>query len=685
MASTRVPAPELSVARVLPLLGLPHLDRLFDYRISADQDRDAQPGVRVRIRFAGRLVDAILISRTASTTHKGNLAWLDRVISPFVVYPPQLSQLIEALAERYSGVRSDLIRSAIPARHAGAEDSQLESTWEELGTALEPDLSSWSAYQHGQSFVDAVLAGTTARAAWQIAPGDDWALALASLAVKVVVDGAGALIVLPDQRDVDKLEAALRTLVAAKQITVLNSGLGPQARYRRFLSVLQGQGRLVVGTRSAAFAPVKDLKLAIIVGDGDDNLVDPRAPYVHAREVLTTRSALEKCSLIIASHARTAETELLVESGWMHNLVAPRETLRTRMPRIQAVADSDFELERDPLARSARLPAVAFKALRDALDREQPALIQVPRKGYVPTLACGNCRTPARCRHCNGPLGLPQGSPTHAGVPTCRWCGRPDSNFRCQSCGSPKLRAVVLGTERTAEELGRAFPAVRIITSGGNKIVDTIPNRPAIVVATPGAEPRVLNGSQQYSGPESHGYYGACLLLDTWALMGRQDLRATEDTLSKWTAAATMVHSHLHGGQVIVVADAAFPVVLSLIRWDVVGAAAAELESRREVMFPPSVHMAAVDGASAALDNFLELVELPAQAEVLGPVDLPPGVTLPGEYDEQKFGPVQRLLIRTPLGPRAELGHALRAAQVARAARKNDLPLRVQMDPLHIG
>lgn len=686
MAHLRVPAPEVSVARVLPLLGLPHLDRLFDYRVSADQDEDAQPGVRVRIRFGGRLVDALLITRTSHTDHKGELAWLDRVISPKVVYPQRTSKLIEALTDRYGGVRSDLIRSAIPNRHAGVEDSDTTTRWEELGVASEPDLSSWSAYQYGQSFVDAVLGGTTARAAWQIAPGDDWALAVASLSVKIVVDGGGALIVVPDQRDVDKLEAALRTLVAAKQVTVLNSGLGPQARYRRFLSVLSGQGRLVVGTRSAAFAPVENLKLAVILGDGDDNLVDPRSPYVHAREVLTTRSALEGASLIIGGHSRTAETQLLVESGWAHDLVAPRETIRTRMPRIQAVGDSDFELERDPLARSARLPGLAFKAVRDALSRQEPVLIQVPRKGYVPTLACGNCRTPARCRHCNGPVGLPQSGPNdQAGVPTCRWCGRPDTRFRCSSCGSPKLRAVVLGTERTAEELGRAFPSTRIITSGGNKVVDHIDHGPAIVVSTPGAEPDVQAGVDRYSGETTAGAYGACLLLDTWALMGRQDLRATEDTLQKWAAASTLVRSHLHGGHVIVVADPSFPVVQALIRWDMVGAAATELAARREVSFPPAVHMAAIDGATTALDTFIESANLPANAEILGPVDLPPGVTLPGEYDEQRFGPAQRMLIRTPLGPRSELGQALRAAQVARAARKNDLPLRVQMDPIHIG
>ncbi|RNE49215.1 primosomal protein N' [Corynebacterium alimapuense] len=674
MSPARVPATDRPVARVLPLLGLPHLDRPFDYLIDAEQDEYAASGVRVRIRFSGRLVDAVILERTERSSHDGNLKYLERVISPDVVYPESTARLIDALAARYGGTRSDIIRAAVPSRHAKAEESATDTPWEKLGPVTEPDLSGWSAYQFGESFVDAVVGGASARAAWQIAPGDNWAQALAGLAVKVVKDGGGALLVVPDQRDVDALEFALRELVSAKQVTTLTSGLGPQARYRRFLSILHGQGRLVVGTRSAAFAPVADLRLAVILHDGDDNLVDPRAPYIHAREVLTTRSALEGCSLILAGHTRTAESQLLVESGWAHDLVAPRETLRTRMPMIRAAADSEFELVRDPRAGSARLPMVAFEALRRALDRDEPALIQVPRKGYVPTLACGNCRAPARCRQCNGPVGLPSHGAHQGGVPTCRWCGRPDAHYRCGECGSVKLRAVVLGTERTAEELGRAFSQTRVISSGGNRIVADVENSAALVVATPGAEPRVLGGA-----------YGAALLLDTWALLGRQDLRATEEALDKWASVATLVSPHSKGGEVVVVADPGLPVVQSLIRWDMVGAAALELAQRREVGFPPAVHMAAIDGANSSLDMFLSLVELPDNAEVLGPVDLPPGVSLPGEYDERRFGPAQRILLRTPPGPRSGLGSALRAAAIARAGHKDNLPLRIQVDPIQIG
>ena len=155
--------------------------------------------------------------------------------------------------------------------------------------------------------------------------------------------------------------------------------------------------------------------------------------------------------------------------------------------------------------------------------------------------------------------------------------------------------------------------------------------------------------------------------------------------MAKWMAAATLVAPHGKGGEVVVVADAALPVVQHLIRWDAAGHAAVELTQRREVRFPPAVHMAAVDSPRESLNDFLDHIDLPAEVDILGPVDLPAGVDLPGEWDRRTAGQAQRVLIRTPLSTRTALGKALRAAAVNRATRKQDLPLRIQVNPMHIG
>ncbi|WP_370654913.1 primosomal protein N' [Prescottella sp. R16] len=665
-------AAQAPVARVLPLLPVAHLDREFDYLIPADLDEQARPGVRVRVRFSGRLVDGFLLERRDSSEHRGRLAWLDRIVSAEQVLTPEVRRLVDAVADRYAGTRADVLRLAIPPRHAKVE----AETPDPVPPPERPtvDADAWASYVHGGNFVDALAAGRSPRAVWQALPGEDWCLRLAELAGVVASSGRGVVLVVPDQRDLDRLVAACENLLGAQHVVGLAAGLGPSARYRRWLAALRGTARVVVGTRASVFAPTPDLGLIVVWDDGDSSLSEPRSPYPHAREVALLRAHTAGCAVVVAGHARTAEAQALVESGWAHDLVAARDTVRARSPKITALADSDQALARDPGARAARLPAIAFAAARQALAAGSGVLVQVPRRGYVPSLACAKCRAPARCRRCNGPLALPAAAgPDGAGSPTCKWCGVADTGHRCHACGARALRAVVVGAGRTAEELGRAFAGVAVHTSGGSDVKAEIEAGPKLVVATVGAEPVMPGG------------YGAALLLDGWALLGRADLRAAEETLRRWMTASTLVRSHRDGGQVVVVADSGIPTVQALVRWDPVWHARAQLAERAEVGFPPAVHLAAVDGTAVSVTDLLDATVLPDGAELLGPVPLPPGERLPFASDEPEPDDVQRMLVRVPRGAGRALARALADAQAVRSAKRTPGPVRVQVDPLRIG
>lgn len=648
------------------MLSVPHLDREFDYLVSADQSDDAQPGVRVRVRFHGRLVDAFVLERRFDTDHVGQLGWLDRVVSAEPVLTPEIRRLADAVASRYAGTRADVLRLAIPPRHARAEATQLQTTqplqFEDV------DSAAWARYARGDQFLTALGEGRAARAVWQALPGENWCARIAEAAEATVAGGHGVLVIVPDQQDIEALSAAVVTRIDESVVAALSAGLGPSARYCRWLAVLRGQARVVIGTRSAVFAPVDRLGLVAVWEDGDESLAEPRAPYPHAREVAMLRAHQLRCAAMIGGYARTAEAQALVRSGWAHDLVAARPMVRASAPRVVALEDSGFADERDPAARSARLPSIAMRAARGALERGTPVLVQVPRRGYVPSVACARCRTIARCRHCMGPLSLTE---RNAGGPTCRWCGRLDAALRCRKCGADSIRAVVVGARRTAEELGRAFPGTTVITSAGDEVRRKIEAGPALVVATPGAEPRAPQG------------YGAALLLDGWSLLGRQDLRAAEDALRRWMAAAAQVHSRGEGGVVAVVAESTLPTVQALVKWDPVGHAESELDARAEVGLPPSVHMAAVDGGSAAVAALIGLAELPEEATLMGPVDLPPGVRRPPTTAPDE--PVVRMLIRVARDAGLALSASLRHATAIASARHDHEAVRVQIDPLHIG
>ncbi|MFE0022536.1 primosomal protein N' [Amycolatopsis sp. NPDC059021] len=654
------PAPELPVARVVVDIPLAHLDRPFDYQVPEKLHEAAVPGCRVRVRFAGQLVDGYLLERSDTTEYERKLAFLERVTSSEPVLPPALHAVCRSVADRYGGTLSDVLRLALPPRHAKAE---AEPPREPAPRPAPPEREAWAKYQAGHAFLDALAEGRPANAVWQALPGEDWPRRLAEAAATVAAQGRGAVLVVPDHRDLTRVHEACAELVGADAVVALIAGLGPAERYRRWLAVLRGAVRVVVGTRAAMFAPIADPGLFVVWDDGDDLHLDPHAPYPHVRDVLMDRAHATRSSLLVGGFARTAEAQFLVESGWAQPVLAARPELRAAAPRVTPVGE-DFDVARDEAARAARLPAVAFEAARQALGGGVPVLVQVPRRGYVPGLACGQCRTSARCRRCAGPLTLPGGSVDGAPKPpACRWCGVPETAFRCPACGSVRLRAVIVGAKRTAEELGRAFPGVPVRTSGATEVLASVPGKPALVVCTPGAE------------PVAEGGYGAALLLDGWALLGRQDLRAGEETLRRWMAAAALVRPAASGGRVVVGAEAGLTVVQALVRWDPSWHAGLELAERRELGFPPAMRMASVEGSPDAVAELLDDLPLPETGELLGPVPI-------GEFDAEGNAARERVLIRVTRADGKALAAALHDASARRDARKAPDPIRIQLDPL---
>ncbi|MEU8775698.1 primosomal protein N' [Streptomyces sp. NPDC048606] len=660
-------AEELPVARVLVNKGMLHLDRLFDYAVPAELSETARPGVRVRVRFGagshrvhggrregGGLIDGFIVERRAESDYDGALAALAQVVSPEVVLGPRMLALAQAVADRYAGSLADVLQLALPPRNARAE---ARPSPEPLPPPAAPEPGGWTRYGAGPAFLRSLAAGGAPRAVWTALPGPGWADELARAMAATLASGRGALAVVPDGRAASRVDAALTALLGAGRHALLTAESGPEKRYGQWLAVSRSSVRAVVGTRAAMFAPVRDLGLVAIWDDGDSSHADDHAPFPHVREVLELRAVSEGCGFLVGATGCTVEAAQLVESGWARPLVADRETVRAHAPRIRTVGDE--LLARDGAARAARLPTLAWETVREGLT-SGPVLVQVPRRGYVPRLACERCRTPARCTVCAGPLEAPDERDLH-----CGWCGRAESAWHCGECGSFRLRAQVVGARRTAEELGRAFPAVAVRTSGRDHVLDEVPDRPALVVSTPGAEPVAAGAG-----------YAAALLLDGWAMLSRPDLRAGEEALRRWIGAASLVRPE---GRVVVVAEPTLRPVQALVRWDPVGHAVRELAERAQLGFPPVSRMAAVAGRGEALEAFLAATALPADAEVLGPVPLPArrGEPSPGE----------RVLVRVPPGSGAALAAALKSAQAARLAR--GVPageaVRIRIDPPDIG
>ena len=670
MSPTPVEPPENPVARVVVDVSLPHLDRPFDYAVTAAQDLDAVPGARVRVRFAGKLRDGFILERAADTDHAGTLAPLYKVVSAEPVLTPEVDRLVRSVADHYAGSYADVLRLAVPPRHAATEKA---ARVQRPPVSPQPGDGPFAGYPTGPAFLAALRRGDSPRAAWQLVPSadpaGDWAAGLATAAAATLEAGRGSLLIVPDLRDLDRLRVACRQLLGEQGFVALTADLGPAARYRAFLAAVRGDVRVVIGTRAAAFAPVRDLGLVALYDDGDDLLAEQRAPYPHAREVLAIRAADIGAAVLIAGYSRSCEVQRMINRHWLIPLAAERGLLRRTAPRIRIAADTDQALARDPAARAARLPHDVFETIRVGLAAG-PVLVQVPRAGYLTSLVCQDCREPVRCGHCHGPVRAGRadhGADDHGRTVmlSCRWCGRMLPQWQCPTCGSRRWRAPVVGATRTAEELGRAFPSTTVRQSMGGSVLDQVPSTPALVVATPGAEPRADGG------------YAAAVLLDTGLMLLRADLRASEEALRRWLNVTALVRPGEQGGTVIAVGDTGSRPLQALVRTDPAGFADRELAERSEARFPPAVKLITVDGRPESLADFTGLVEPPEPTEILGPVELGPNAT--GDVM------INRLTLRSPLTVGNRLTAAVKAVSTTRSAKKAEGALRIQVDPVEIG
>ena len=266
---------------------------------------------------------------------------------------------------------------------------------------------------------------------------------------------------------------------------------GPSKRYRAFLRVLLGEVRVVVGTRAAAFAPVQQPRPV-------RHLRRRRRPARRAARALPARApgagAARRAGAGGAARRRLRPHRR--GGAARRPAVGPprsgpaRRACAAATPRVEAPTEVD--LAREGAAAAARIPHPAWRLVKEALATG-PVLVQVARGGYVPVVACARCREPARCRTCHGPLRLERAG----AAPTCAWCGRHATDWACPTCGATALRASRVGSSRTAEELGRAFPSVPVVVSGttaSHGVVETVDDKPRLVVATPGAEPVARGG-----------------------------------------------------------------------------------------------------------------------------------------------------------------------------------------------
>lgn len=568
----------LNVARVVLDNPLPHLDRLFDYEIPEDLIDICNPGVKVKVKFSNRNMEAWVIERIGLSSHHKKLSPVTKVISHYPVLSPETVALSQIVADKFLGNLTDVLRFAVPPRQAKIEKNHISDLRESRTLIVGRKSNSMSL---------------------TFPPALHFESRIIKELVEIFETQRQSLVLFPNITLVDNFVQQINELAPQLKVKVLSAEQEPAQRYQSFLDIQRIKIDVVVGTRNAVFAPLSDLGLIAIWDDADENYFSQQSPYWNAREVALMRSKLNNCDILFFGNTESIAVNQLVKDEQIRRQTGIKEGQSNKYwPQIITLDNSSS----DPRELSKRIPNKAWMVIKDGLVSGN-VLIQVPRLGYSSNLQCSKCRESARCTECSGPLLTKQKN----GSPECKWCGKMASNWKCRFCNSRDFRITVIGQTKTVEELGKTFPGIKIVTSGGSNILREIDLENCIVVATPGAEPVTKNG------------YSAAVLLDAYLLLGVPSLAASEECLRKWMRVITLVRSESQNGKVYITSDSSNRIVQALIKRDPNWLIDNERELREQTKLHPSLTTISLKGDLVEINQLLEKFKNETHLSILGP------------------------------------------------------------------
>jgi primosomal protein N' (replication factor Y) len=608
------PAPSGPIASVLPYArvrvdtGVFHLDQLYDYKVPEKLSESTQVGVRVQLPFGNRETEGIVVERVAQPERAGELKSITKVLPATPVATAQSLHVIDLISQHYACNPWDLIRSAIPPRVASVDKSI-------QGVIVDSSKNSKRTIEF-QTLAPFIQAHNQV--------------------VQLVQENQGMgsiLIVAPDEKDVDLIIGALTKFGLSS--LKLTAAMPREDRYRNYLEAMRRSISIVVGTRSAIFAPVNNLTTVIIHKESSLDHYEVRSPGWNTRTVALIRSEVESFKLVLTGFSPSIEVAQLIDEREVKYLNAKESVT------VKAFTPSE----------GALLPGRIFTDVKKALTTG-PVLFIAPRKGYGNALLCAHCRNVAACE-CGGRLSVSG----KGKAPSCVHCGNSFPAWKCSFCNRDKQYLAGRGIERAAEEISRAFPNFPVVISAGEVIKDRIEAKPALVLATPGAQPQVEGG------------YAAVVILEGLRFFAHTDLRTQERARELFLETSSLISSE---GSVLLVIDDSHPIVSAIARWNIAPLLKRELSDRLELKLPPSVFSVVL-----VMDQAISMQIANGLKKAAAEGRIPPSSCIYGPTEISK-GQV-KIVIHADKKDASALTHSMHELQRRRSIAKKELfTLRVE-------
>ncbi|MGQ4649492.1 primosomal protein N' [Lyngbya aestuarii] len=448
----------------------------------------------------------------------------------------------------------------------------------------------------------------------------------------ILEQGKSALVLVPEIGLTPQLTDRFRARFTSK-VSVYHSGLSHGERYDTWRQMLTGEPQVVIGTRSAIFAPLPHLGLIILDEEHDSSFKQTQiSPTYHARTVAQWRAELENCPLILGSATPSLETwkELKVDGenktqlATSYYLSLPERIQARPMPPVEIV-DMRRELHRGNRSIFSR---TLQEALQQMKQQGKQGILFIQRRGHSTFVSCRSCGNVLECPYCDVSLSYHY---THAGATQslrCHYCNYTQVHPKtCPSCGSPYLKFFGSGTQRVTNELTEQFPELRVIRFDSDTTRTKGAHRTLLTRFASG-EADLLVGTQMLTKGLDLAEVTLVGVVAADGLLHMGDYRAAERAFQTLTQVAGRAGRGDDPGQVIIQTySPEHPIIQAVQRHDYQSFTETELSQRAELDYPPYGHLvllqlSGLDSAEVenVADNLADMLAV-AQSdyEILGP------------------------------------------------------------------